>query len=102
MKAEPQTSMIPIIRKQLNPQQTILQANVEAMNIKQMCAKMKYLRSLLNEVETSKQEMNQSWDDGEIMDCNHDSESKFEKSDEREAFESKEEMLSKGLHQKKI
>ncbi|GFV15713.1 hypothetical protein TNCV_986961 [Trichonephila clavipes] len=51
---------------------------------------MKHLPSLLDEVETSEQEMDQSREEpDEIMDINHENESKFEKSDEHEMFESK-------------
>ncbi|GFT25013.1 hypothetical protein TNCV_179311 [Trichonephila clavipes] len=47
-------------------------------------------QSLLHEVETSEKEINEAREEpDEIMHINHDSESKFEKSDEHEMFESK-------------
>ncbi|GFW13207.1 hypothetical protein TNCV_4121081 [Trichonephila clavipes] len=48
------------------------------------------MRSLLDEVETSEREIDQAREEpGEIMDINPYSESKSEKSDEHEMFESK-------------
>ncbi|GFV59514.1 hypothetical protein TNCV_4791321 [Trichonephila clavipes] len=52
---------------------------------------MERLRSLFDEVETSEKEIEQAKEaPDEIMDINHDNESKFKKTDEHEKFESKE------------